>query len=308
MNTQPWQEHLRAQNEQLKCICRQEPIDQSAVAALKNTIQEVSEALNRCPQCLKRKVEQIIEEGNVEILKRICYNADIGVNQVTKVENGSLGMLLNFLSILGLYRFKSSAQTGRFAELYEPWLITEEMREIAAKVKLPLKLQVTYDEKNFDELDAFFIQRDGVLSDSYSHSAEEEVQRFEKEPQSSLVVENTALGLSQTGNDVDKFSVEALETQVERSGNIVRPKKALSENGSYCDMCLIDLKQPGINADEQRKFEVLKASSLDDEMSQFCEQHQEKLRELKSAKAEQLKEVAKELERARKENNDIQNN
>ncbi|XP_070547693.1 peptidoglycan DL-endopeptidase CwlO-like [Ptychodera flava] len=72
-------------------------------------------------------------------------------------------------------------------------------------------------------------------------------------------------------------------------------------------MCLIDLKQPGINADEQRKFEVLKASSLGDEMSQFCEQHQEKLAELNSAQAEQLNEVAMELERARKEKNDIKN-
>ncbi|XP_070547688.1 myosin-2 heavy chain, non muscle-like [Ptychodera flava] len=98
-------------------------------------------------------------------------------------------MLLNFLSILGLYRFKSSVQTGRFAELYEPWLITDEMREIAAKVNLPLKLQVTYDEKKFRELDAFFIKRDGSISDSLGNVDGHNGCRFVKQPQSSLLVE-----------------------------------------------------------------------------------------------------------------------
>ncbi|XP_070547344.1 uncharacterized protein [Ptychodera flava] len=155
LNTQPWKQRLKELKEQREMVLRQRPDDQPTLDALTQAIQEVNESL----QSLKRKADQMIEDESAK-LKRLCCDANVGVNQVTNVTKGSLAMLLNFLSILGLYRFKSSVQTGRFADLYEPWLITDEMREIAAKVNLPLKLQVTYDEKRFRELDAFFIKRE----------------------------------------------------------------------------------------------------------------------------------------------------
>ncbi|XP_070547710.1 uncharacterized protein [Ptychodera flava] len=168
-------------------VLRQQPDDQTTLDELTQAIQEVNEGLLRCKQSLKRKADQMIED-EFEELKRLCCNANVGVNQVTKITRGSLRILLNFLSILGLYRFKSCAQTGRFAEIYEPWLITNEMREIAAKVNLSLKLQVTYDKEKFDELDAFFIKRDGSISDSLRHVDGENGYRFLKQPQSSLMV------------------------------------------------------------------------------------------------------------------------
>ncbi|XP_070547416.1 chromosome partition protein Smc-like [Ptychodera flava] len=184
-------------------VLRQRPDDQATLDALTQAIQEVNESLLRCKQSLKRKADQVIEDES-EQLKRLCNDANVGVYQAKKVAKGSLRMLLNFLSILGLYRFKSSVQTGRFAELYEPWLITDEMREIAAKVNVPLKLQVTYDEKKFDELDAFFVKRDGSISDSMRHSDGGKEFRFVKQPQSSLLVEQQSPPFKKANTDTEE--------------------------------------------------------------------------------------------------------
>ncbi|XP_070547852.1 restin homolog [Ptychodera flava] len=202
LNAQPWKQRLKELREQREMVLRQRPDDQTTLDALTQEIQKITESLLRCKQTLKRKADQIIEDG-IEELKRLCCDANVGVNQVTKITDGSLRMLLNFLSILGLYRFKSSVQTGRFAELYEPWLITDEMREIAAKVNLPLKLQVTYDEKKFDELDAFFIKRDGGISDFLRHVGDENGYGFLKRPESSLLVEQQSLPSNKAKTNIE---------------------------------------------------------------------------------------------------------
>ncbi|XP_070547851.1 uncharacterized protein [Ptychodera flava] len=203
LNAQPWKQRLKELREQREMVSRQRPDDQTTLDALTQEIQKISESLLRCKQTLKRKADQIIEDG-IEELKRLCCDANVGVNQVTKITIGSLGMLINFLSILGLYRFKSSVQTGRFAELYEPWLITDEMREIAAKVNLPLKLQVTYDEKKFDELDVFFIKRDGGISDFLRHVGDENGYGFLKGPESSLLVEQQSLPSNKANTNIEE--------------------------------------------------------------------------------------------------------
>ncbi|XP_070547832.1 myosin-2 heavy chain, non muscle-like [Ptychodera flava] len=190
-------------------------------------------------------------------------------------------MLLNFLSILGLYRFKSSVQTGRFAELYEPWLITDEMREIAAKVNLPLKLQVTYDKKKFDELDAFFIERDGRIPDFSRNLHGEREYRFEKQPQSKLLVEHSALPLSKLGTDKeDKLVVE-------------------------------DLQHTGSQRDQQTQGQVLKVqpSKAREGKDPLEKQYQETLKEVAKANEDdqlentmrEMNEVMEQLEKARKE-------
>ncbi|XP_070547414.1 early endosome antigen 1-like [Ptychodera flava] len=203
LNTQPWKQRLKELREQREMVSRQRPDDQTTLDALTQAMQEVNESLLRCKQALKRKADQVIEDES-EQLKRLCCDANVGVHQAKKVAKGSLGMLLNFLSILGLYRFKSSVQTGRFAELYEPWLITDEMREIAAKVNLPLKLQVTYDKKKFDELDAFFVKRGGSISDSMRHSDGGKEYRFVNQPQSSLLVEQQSPPFKKANTDIEE--------------------------------------------------------------------------------------------------------
>ncbi|XP_070547520.1 uncharacterized protein [Ptychodera flava] len=203
LDTQPWKQRLKELREQREMVSRQRPDDQTTLDALTQEIQKVTESLLRCKQTLKRKADQIIEDG-IEELRRLCRDANVGVNQVTKITDGSLRMLLNFLSILGLYRFKSSVQTGRFAELCEPWLITEEMRELAAKANLFIELQVTYEEKKFDELDAFFIKRDRSISDSLRHGDDENGYRFVNQPQSSLMVKQQSLPFNKGNADTEE--------------------------------------------------------------------------------------------------------
>ncbi|XP_070547841.1 uncharacterized protein [Ptychodera flava] len=120
LNTQLLKQRLKELSEQMEVMSRQELSDQSAVAAIAQDIQDVSDTLKRCQQRFKRKTDNMVDKDN-ETLKKVCSGSDCGVNQA-KITKGSLGMFLNFLSILGLYRFKSSVHTGRFAKLYEPSL------------------------------------------------------------------------------------------------------------------------------------------------------------------------------------------
>ncbi|XP_070547833.1 uncharacterized protein [Ptychodera flava] len=208
LNSQHLIQHLQKFKERLE-MSRHQPVDQSVVATLEQTIQKVNRAFNQCQQCLKRKAEQTINEDS-EKLERLCYEAHCGVNRVTNLKEGSLGMLLNFLSILGLYRFKSSVQTGRFAELYEPWLITDEMRQIAAKVNLPLNYKLL-QQGEVDELDSFFIERDGRISDSVRHFDGEDGYRFERQPKSSQMEQRPALHIFKLDTEIEyKFALEAM--------------------------------------------------------------------------------------------------
>ncbi|XP_070547831.1 uncharacterized protein [Ptychodera flava] len=278
LNSEPWMQHLQKLREQLEMMSRQQPYDQSAVAALKQTIQEVHDAFNQCQQSLKRKAEQTIHEDS-EKLKRLCYEVNCGVNGVTNLKEGSLGMLVNFLSILGLYRFKSSVQTGKFAELYEPWLITDEMRERAAKVNLPLKLQVTYDKKKFDELDAFFIARDLRISD-FSRQPDGKVRyRFEKQPQSKLLVEQPTVPLSKLDTDIEDKLVVGEHTGRQKDqqtqGQVLKVQPSKAREG----------KDPLEKQYHETLKEVAKANE-DDQLENTMREMNEVMEQLQKARKE----------------------
>ncbi|XP_070547436.1 uncharacterized protein [Ptychodera flava] len=140
--------------DQLDVLLRQCPDDDSKIAL-------VEEARKECMQLFKENADTVVKVNSEEI-RRLAKERENGVNNAMNTHARSLGMLVNFLGILYLYRFKSACHNGRFAKAFEPLLITDEMRELAERFNIPLKLKATYDQQQFDAIDHFFCQRDGL--------------------------------------------------------------------------------------------------------------------------------------------------
>ncbi|XP_070558210.1 uncharacterized protein [Ptychodera flava] len=121
---------------------------------------EVKAAWGECEQGLKRRVQAVLaDEDNCNEVKKVCKEK-VGLDPTTMTAE-SLGILLKILTLYYLYRLKQTCRSRNLAKALEPLLITDEMREIAAKVGITLQLKATYDTVKFEEIERFFIIRDG---------------------------------------------------------------------------------------------------------------------------------------------------
>ncbi|XP_070545673.1 uncharacterized protein [Ptychodera flava] len=100
---------------------------------------------------------------NEESQQTVHYNCEehFGKVKVKGTEQSSLAIHLDLPTVYNLYRLEHTCLSGSFPDSFEPLLITDKMREEADKVGLQLKLKATYDQARFDELELFFINRDG---------------------------------------------------------------------------------------------------------------------------------------------------
>ncbi|XP_070550220.1 uncharacterized protein [Ptychodera flava] len=123
--------------------------------------QLMEEMMTKVRAALKRRVEDVLghEEGCQEI-KKVCKQK-LGDVDPSSLTAKSLAILLRFLTLYNLYRLKQTCRSGSLARAFEPLLITDEMREFAAKVGIKLHLKATYDQEQFREVELFFIKRDG---------------------------------------------------------------------------------------------------------------------------------------------------
>ncbi|XP_070547452.1 uncharacterized protein [Ptychodera flava] len=124
-------------------------------------MEKVDEVLKECMQLFKENADNAVNVNSEEIRRR-AKKRENGVHDAVDIHLSSLGMSVNFLGIICLYRFKSACHNGRFAKAFEPLLITDEMRELAERFNIPLKLKVTYNQQQFDAIDHFFCQSDGL--------------------------------------------------------------------------------------------------------------------------------------------------
>ncbi|XP_070549147.1 calponin homology domain-containing protein DDB_G0272472-like [Ptychodera flava] len=108
----------------------------------------------------KTEHEAIVNETSIQAVDQHCRNS-FGKVRVTSKKRHSLAISLHLPTLYNLYRLKQTCLSGSFPDSFEPLLITDKMREEADKVGLQLKLKATYDQARFDELELFFINRDG---------------------------------------------------------------------------------------------------------------------------------------------------
>ncbi|XP_070547437.1 uncharacterized protein [Ptychodera flava] len=153
--------HQQKLMDQLKALSRQHPIDESRIVTIKTRVQEIDDAVKRFKQLFDLNAKRVANDDGTEV-SRIMEREKLGAQETKNLHTKSLGMAVNFLGILYLYRFKSACHNGRFAKAFEPLLITDEMRELAKRFNIPLKLKATYDQQQFDRIDQFFCKRDGL--------------------------------------------------------------------------------------------------------------------------------------------------
>ncbi|XP_070553823.1 uncharacterized protein [Ptychodera flava] len=123
--------------------------------------EEAETALTDCQNELQQRVEEVLanEGGCQEIVDTVKENlGDVDPYGLTA---DSLGILLRLPGLYNLYRLKQTCKSTNLAKAFEPLLITDEMREIAAKVGVTLQLKATYNKASFKEVELFFINRDG---------------------------------------------------------------------------------------------------------------------------------------------------
>ncbi|XP_070545743.1 uncharacterized protein [Ptychodera flava] len=104
--------------------------------------------------------EVTISEESQQIICCHCRE-HLSKVKVKGTEQGSLAIHVDLPTVYNLYRLEHTCLSGSFPDSFEPLLITDKMREEADKVGLQLKLKATYDQARFDELELFFINRDG---------------------------------------------------------------------------------------------------------------------------------------------------
>ncbi|XP_070567000.1 uncharacterized protein [Ptychodera flava] len=133
---------------------------QALSVQLRQLQERVKTAWGECEQGLKRRVQAVLaDEDSCNEVKKVCTDkVDLDPTTVTA---DSLGILLKIVTLYYLYRVKQTCRSGSLAKALEPLLITDEMREIAAGVGIKLQLKATYNTVKFEEIELFFINRDG---------------------------------------------------------------------------------------------------------------------------------------------------
>ncbi|XP_070569335.1 uncharacterized protein [Ptychodera flava] len=122
--------------------------------------EDAEPALTVCQnRLLQTVIERLADEGGRQKIADICKD-NLGVDP-SDLRAGCLEILLKLPGLYNLYRVKQTCKSANLAKAFEPLLITDEMREIAAKVGVTLQLKATYDEESFKEVELFFINRDG---------------------------------------------------------------------------------------------------------------------------------------------------
>ncbi|XP_070570837.1 centromere-associated protein E-like [Ptychodera flava] len=192
---------------------------------------EVKAAWGECEHCMKRRVQAVLaDEDSCNEVKKV-WTERVGLDPTT-VTAESLGILLKILTLYYLYRLKQTCRYRNLAKALEPLLITDEMREIAAKHGITLQLKATYDTLKFEEIEHFFINRDGggVQPLTFHDEIEDEghcnIDPMDEEPPlSQQASDQAAEQISQTNLEQD-FE----EKLVAQHGELTQPITAAQES------------------------------------------------------------------------------
>ncbi|XP_070571585.1 uncharacterized protein [Ptychodera flava] len=177
----------------------------------------MEEVMNKLKVVLKRRVEQVVaDEDSCKEAMKICMSILDEVDPKS-LSAGSLRILLRFLTLYALYKLKQSCRSGSLAKAFEPLLITDEMREIAAKAGIKLQLKATYDTEKFEEVEVFFINRDGggiqpVKFDSFDVQAET-LENMTLDSDGAVVTENVTIQMKQNGSETGRKGADERDPQ-----------------------------------------------------------------------------------------------
>ncbi|XP_070573875.1 uncharacterized protein [Ptychodera flava] len=244
-----YDQHLKEVEEELKALPAQLKKEK-----MEEMITKLKSAWRDCKWAMKRKVEEVVaDEDDCGGVKKVCKKTlGDGVDPLSATAE-SLAILLRILTLYNLYRVKQTCKCGSLAKAFEPLLITHEMREIAAKVGMKLKLKATYNPDRFKELEFFFINRDGggiqpmEIYDILAEDSDEDVQMSSNKAEETGYVEDNVTESSlddlKEGKDPSKLLLLEVDPTLEMKSStetsvqtMFKAEKCIRLKGRQCDM------------------------------------------------------------------------
>ncbi|XP_070549199.1 uncharacterized protein [Ptychodera flava] len=149
LNGEPFQQKMKDLDEQ-------EP-----TSRVRDEKEKVNTAWEECKGDFDKNANKVIVDEESQHIVCCHCNEHFGQVQVETTKISSLAIHLDLPTVYNLYRLEHTCLSGSFPDSFEPLLITDKMREEADKVGLQLKLKATYEQARFNELELFFINRDG---------------------------------------------------------------------------------------------------------------------------------------------------
>ncbi|XP_070550090.1 uncharacterized protein [Ptychodera flava] len=241
----------------------------------------------------KTESEVLTNNTSLQRVDHNCRNS-FGEGTVTKsTKRDSLAISLDLPTLYNLYRLKQTCLSGSFPDSFEPLLITDKMREEADKVGLQLKLKATYDQARFDELELFFINRDGgglepvkMYHDVIEGEDDEEILIDDEDTgqKSDTMVTGRIDGSSQTEQGQSTEDIQS-KSEMERATLESQLKEAKEEKGTLEERCK-ELTQK-LESTEQSLVSQRIGNSMEREKLQSeLEQNQKLIKELQDKVAE----------------------
>ncbi|XP_070575682.1 myosin-13-like [Ptychodera flava] len=220
---------------------------------IEEVITKLKSAWRDCKWAMKRKVEEVVaDEDGLGDIKTLIMKILGDEVDAKGFREKSLAILLRLLTLYNLYRVKQTCRCGSLAKAFEPLLITDEMREIAAKVGIKLKLRATYNPDRFKELELFFINRDGggiqpmKIHDVLAEDSDGDVQMSSNAEETGYVEDNvTEISLDdlKEGKDPSKLLLLEIDPALEIKSStetsvqtMFKAEKCIRLKGRQCDM------------------------------------------------------------------------
>ncbi|XP_070550093.1 DNA ligase 1-like isoform X2 [Ptychodera flava] len=235
----------------------------------------------------KTESEAITNNTSVQKVDQNCRDS-FGEGTVTKsTKRDSLAISIDLPSLYNLYRLKQTCLSGSFPDSFEPLLITDKMREEADKVGLQLKLTATYDQARFDELELFFINRDGgglepvkMYHDVIEGEDDEEILTDDEDTdqKSDTMVTERMDSSSQTEQRQSTEDIQS-KSEMERTTLESQLKEAKEEKGTLEDRCK-ELTQKLESAEQSLVSQRIGNSMEREKLQSELEQNQKLIKEL----------------------------
>ncbi|XP_070546259.1 ribosome-binding protein 1-like isoform X2 [Ptychodera flava] len=235
----------------------------------------------------KTESEAIANNTSLQRVDQNCRNS-FGEGTVTKsTKRDSLAISLDLPTLYNLYRLKQTCLSGSFPDSFEPLLITDKMREEADKVGLQLKLKATYDQARFDELELFFINRDGgglepvkMYHDVIEGEDDEEILTDDEDTgqKSDTMVTGRVDSSSQTEQGQSTEDIQS-ESEMERGTLESQLKEAKEEKATLEERCK-ELTQKLESTQQSLVSQRIEKSREKEKLQSELEQNQKLTKEL----------------------------
>ncbi|XP_070573833.1 putative leucine-rich repeat-containing protein DDB_G0290503 [Ptychodera flava] len=238
-----YDQHLKEVEEELKALPAQLKKEQ-----IEEMITKLKSAWRDCKKAQKRRVEEVVaDEDGLGDIKTLIMKILGDEVDAKSLREKSLAILLRLLTLYNLYRVKQTCRSRSMAKAFEPLLITDEMRDIAAEVGIKLQLKATYNPERFKELELRWWWNSMKFYDILTEDSDEDVQMSSNKAEETGYIEDNVTEISvddlKEGKDPSKLLLLEIDPALEIKSStetsvqtMFKAEKCIRLKGRQCDM------------------------------------------------------------------------